>query len=104
MKLRESFAHLQTALDQSVTKMNKLRENLDQVQRAHEQSSTELAQFREQMNHLDSIDLVDKRLRKVEYNMPRLDGQVDLLTKMQLLGTTSHLQEQAPSGLLEKDS
>ena len=94
---------MQTALDQSVTERKQFRENLDQVQRAHEQSSTELAQFREQMNHLDSIDLVDKRLRKVEYNMPRLDGQVDLLTKMQLAETTSHPQAQAPSGPREKD-
>ena len=40
--LRESFAHVQTALDQSVTERKQLRENLDQVQRAREESSTEL--------------------------------------------------------------
>ena len=59
-RLRESFAHVQTALDQSVTERKQLRENLDQVQRAHEQSSTELNQLREQMNRLGSIDSVDK--------------------------------------------
>ena len=94
---------MQTALDQSVTERKKLRENLDQVQRVHEQSSTELAQLREQMNRLGSIDSVDKRLRKVEYNLPRLDGQVELLTKMHLTGTTSLLQALAPSGPREKD-
>uniref|UniRef100_M4BM03 Uncharacterized protein n=1 Tax=Hyaloperonospora arabidopsidis (strain Emoy2) TaxID=559515 RepID=M4BM03_HYAAE len=97
-RLRESFAHVQTALDQSVNERKQLRENLYQVQSAHEQSSTELAQLREQMNRLDSIDSVSKRLNKVEYNLPRLDGQVELLTKMQLAGTTSHPQAQAPSG------
>uniref|UniRef100_M4BBU9 Uncharacterized protein n=1 Tax=Hyaloperonospora arabidopsidis (strain Emoy2) TaxID=559515 RepID=M4BBU9_HYAAE len=69
-RLRESFAHVQTALDQSVTERKQPRENLDQVQRAYEQSSTELAQLREQMNRLGSIDSVDKRLWKVEYNLP----------------------------------
>ena len=88
-RLQESFARVQTALDQSVTERKKLRENLDQVQRSHQQSSTELAQLREQMNRLGSIDSVDKRLWKVEYNLPRLDSQVDLLTKVQLAGTTS---------------
>ena len=102
-RLRESFSHVQTAPDQSVNESNQLRENLDQVQRAHEQSSTELNQLREQMNRLGSIDSVDKRLWKVEYNLPRLDGQVELLTKMQLAGTTSHPQAQAPSGPREKD-
>ena len=43
-RLRESFAHVKKALDQSVTERKQLRENLDQVQRAHEHSSTELAQ------------------------------------------------------------
>uniref|UniRef100_M4BH97 Uncharacterized protein n=1 Tax=Hyaloperonospora arabidopsidis (strain Emoy2) TaxID=559515 RepID=M4BH97_HYAAE len=101
-RLRESFDHVQTALDQSVTERNQLRENLDQVQRAHEQSSTELARLLDQMNRLGSIDSVDKRLRKVEYNLPRLDGQVELLTKMQLAGTTSHPQAKAPFGPREK--
>ena len=73
------------------------------MQRAHKQSSTEFAQLREQMNRLGSIDSVDKRMRKVEYNLPRLDGQVELLTKMQLEETTSHPQTQAPSGPREKD-
>uniref|UniRef100_M4C1B6 Uncharacterized protein n=1 Tax=Hyaloperonospora arabidopsidis (strain Emoy2) TaxID=559515 RepID=M4C1B6_HYAAE len=50
------------------------------------------------MNRLGSIDLVNKRLRKVEYNLPWLDGQVELLTKLQLAGTTSLLHVQAPSG------
>uniref|UniRef100_M4B8T3 Uncharacterized protein n=1 Tax=Hyaloperonospora arabidopsidis (strain Emoy2) TaxID=559515 RepID=M4B8T3_HYAAE len=79
-RLRESFAHVQTALDQSVTKAKQLREYLDQVQHAHEQLLTELAQLREQMNHLGSIDSVDKRLRKVEHNLPRIgwpDGTLD---------------------------
>ena len=71
-RLRESFAHVQTALDQSVTERKQLREIPDQVQRVCEQSSTELDQLREQMNRLDSTDSVDKRLRKVEYNLPRL--------------------------------
>ena len=53
------------------------------------------------MNRLGSIDSVDKRLWKVEYNLPRLDGQVELLTKMQLAGTTVHPQAQVPSGPLE---
>uniref|UniRef100_M4BRV1 Uncharacterized protein n=1 Tax=Hyaloperonospora arabidopsidis (strain Emoy2) TaxID=559515 RepID=M4BRV1_HYAAE len=75
-----------------------LREILDQVRRAREQSSTELAQLCEQMNRLGSIDSVDKRLRKVEYDLPRLDGYIDRLTNMQLAGTTSHPQAQAPSG------
>ena len=44
-RLRETFAHVQTALDQYVTERKQLRENLEQVQRAHELSSTELAQF-----------------------------------------------------------
>uniref|UniRef100_M4BTT9 Uncharacterized protein n=1 Tax=Hyaloperonospora arabidopsidis (strain Emoy2) TaxID=559515 RepID=M4BTT9_HYAAE len=96
-RLRESFAHVQTALDQSATERKQLREILDQVQRAREQSSTELAKLREQMNRLGSIDSVDKRLQQVEYNLPRLDGQVELLTKMTLAGTTSHPQAQAPS-------
>ena len=90
-RLRESFAHVQTALDQFLTERKQQRENLDQVQRAHEQSSTELAQLCEQMNRLGSIKSVEKRLRKVEYNLPRLDGQVELLTTMYLTGTTSLL-------------
>uniref|UniRef100_M4C2L2 Uncharacterized protein n=1 Tax=Hyaloperonospora arabidopsidis (strain Emoy2) TaxID=559515 RepID=M4C2L2_HYAAE len=88
-RLRESFAHVLTALDQSVTKKKQLREILDQLQHAREQSSTELAQLREQMKRLGSIYSVAKRLRKVEYNLPRLNGQVELLTKIQLSGTTS---------------
>ena len=79
-----------------------LREFLDQVQRAHEQSSTELDQLREQMNRLGSIDPVDKRVRKVKYNLPRLDRQVDLLKKMQSSATTSLLQAQASSGSRER--
>ena len=97
-RLRESFAHLQKALNQSVTEREQLREILYQVQRAREQSSTELAQLCEQMNRLGSIDSVDKRLRRVEYDLPRLDGYIDRLTNMQLAGTTSHPQAQAPSG------
>ena len=80
-----------------MTKRKKLRQNLDQVQRAQEQSSTDLAQLLEQMNRLGSIDSVEKRLRKVDYNLQRMDGQVELLTKMQLAGKTSHPQAQAPS-------
>uniref|UniRef100_M4B1I7 Uncharacterized protein n=1 Tax=Hyaloperonospora arabidopsidis (strain Emoy2) TaxID=559515 RepID=M4B1I7_HYAAE len=102
-RLRESFDHVQTALDQSVTERKQLREILDQVQRAREQSRTELAQLREQMNRLSSIDSVGKRLRKVEYNLFRLDGQVELLTKMHSTGKTSLLQAQAPSGPRDKD-
>ena len=101
-RLHESFAHEQTALGQYVTDRKQLREILDQVQRAYEKSSTELARLLEQMNRLSLIDSVDKRLRKVEYNLSRLDGQVELLTKMQLAGTTSLLQAQAPSGPREK--
>ena len=89
---------MQTALDQSVTERKQLQEILDHVQRDREQSSIELDKLREQVNRLGSIDLVDKQLPKVEYNLPRLDGQVELLTKMQLAGTTSHPQAQAPSG------
>ena len=102
-RLRESFAHVLTALDQSVTKKKQLREILDQLQHAREQSSTELAQLREQMKRLGSIDSFDKRLRKVDYSLPRLDEQVKHLTKMQLVGTTSHPQAQAPSGPREND-
>ena len=102
-RLRESFAHVQTALDQSVNERKQLRENLYQVQSAHEQSSTELSQLREQMKRLDSIDSVDKRLLKVEHNLPHLAGQVELLTKRQQVGTMSHPQAQAPSGPREKD-
>uniref|UniRef100_M4B511 Uncharacterized protein n=1 Tax=Hyaloperonospora arabidopsidis (strain Emoy2) TaxID=559515 RepID=M4B511_HYAAE len=102
-RLRKSFDHVQTSLDQSVTEGKQLREILDQVQHAREQSSTEIAQLRKQMNRLGSIDSVDKRLRKVEYNLSRMDGQVELLTKMQLAGTTSHHQEKAPSYPREKD-
>ena len=80
-----------------------LREILDQVQRAREQSSTELAQLRRQMNRFGSIESVDKRLRKVEFNLPRLYGQVELLTKMHLTGTTFLLQTKAPSGPREKN-
>ena len=86
-----------------MTERKKLRENLGQVQRSHEQSSTELAQLRRQMNRLGSIESVEKRLQKVEYNLPRLDGQMELLTKMHLAGTTSLLQAQAPSGPRKKD-
>ena len=94
---------MQTALDQFVAEKKQLRGILDQVQRAREQSSTELAQLREQMNRLGSIESVEKRLQKVEYNLPRLDGQMELLTKMHLTGTTSLLQAQAPSGPRKKD-
>uniref|UniRef100_M4BJK4 Uncharacterized protein n=1 Tax=Hyaloperonospora arabidopsidis (strain Emoy2) TaxID=559515 RepID=M4BJK4_HYAAE len=59
--------------------------------------------FRLRINRLGSIDSVDKRLRKVEYNQPRMDGQVELLTKMHLAGTTSHPQAQEPSDPREKD-
>ena len=82
---------------------NQLQEILDQVQRVREQSSTELAQLREQMNCLGSIDSADKRMWEVEYNLPRLDVQEEVLTKMQLSGTTSLLQAQVPSGSREKD-
>uniref|UniRef100_M4BE99 Uncharacterized protein n=1 Tax=Hyaloperonospora arabidopsidis (strain Emoy2) TaxID=559515 RepID=M4BE99_HYAAE len=92
-RLCESFAHVQTALDQSMTDRKQLREILDQVRRAREQSSTELTQVSERINRLVSIESVDKRLRKVEYNLSWLDGQVELLTKMQLAGTTSHPQD-----------
>uniref|UniRef100_M4BZD2 Uncharacterized protein n=1 Tax=Hyaloperonospora arabidopsidis (strain Emoy2) TaxID=559515 RepID=M4BZD2_HYAAE len=56
----------------------------------------------EGMKGLGSIDSVEKRLQKVEYTLPRLDGQVELLMKMQLAGTTSYPQAQAPSGPREK--
>uniref|UniRef100_M4BB72 Uncharacterized protein n=1 Tax=Hyaloperonospora arabidopsidis (strain Emoy2) TaxID=559515 RepID=M4BB72_HYAAE len=92
-----------TALDQCVNERKHPREIFDQVQRAREKSSTELAQLREQMNRLGSIDSIDKRLRKVEYNLPRRDGHMELLTKMQLSGTTSLLKAQAPPGPREKD-
>ena len=83
--------------------MKQLRDVLFQVQRAREQSSTELTQLREQVIRLGSIVSVCKQLRKVEYNLPRLDGQVEFLTKMQLARMTSLLQAQAPSGPPEKD-
>ena len=73
------------------------------MQRAREQSSTELTQLREQMNRLGSVNTVDKRMRKVEYKLPRLDSQVDLLATMDLSGSTSLLQAQAPSESREKD-
>ena len=92
-RCRESFDHVQTSTDQSVDERKQPLEILDQVRRAREQSSTELAQLREQMNRLGSIASVAKLLQKVEYNLPRLDGQVELLTKMQLAGTTSHPQD-----------
>ena len=101
-RLLESFAHVQTALDQSAAERKQLRGILDQVQRAHEQSSIELDQLCEQMIPLGQIVSVDKRLRKVEYNRPRLDGQMELLTKIHLAGTTSLLQAKAPSGSREK--
>uniref|UniRef100_M4BVR9 Uncharacterized protein n=1 Tax=Hyaloperonospora arabidopsidis (strain Emoy2) TaxID=559515 RepID=M4BVR9_HYAAE len=91
-QLRESFDHVQTTLDQSVDERKQPLEILDQVRRAREQSSTELAQLREQMNRLGSIKSVHKRLRKVEYNLPRLNGQMELLTKMNLTRKTSFLQ------------
>ena len=94
---------METALDQSVTERKQLREILDQVQRAREQSSTELAQFCDQMNRLGSVDSVEGRLQKVEHNLPRLKGHMELLTKMHLTGTTSLLQAQAPSSPREKD-
>ena len=65
-RLRESFSHVQTALDQSVAERKQLWEILDHVQHAREQSSTELAQLCEQMNRLGSIDSVENRLQKVE--------------------------------------
>ena len=77
-QLRESFTRVHTALDQSVNEGKQLQESLEQVQRAHEDSSIELDQFREQINRLGSIDSVDKRLRNVEYNLPRLVGQVEM--------------------------
>ena len=52
-RLCESFAHVQTALDQSVNERKQLRDSLDQVQ---------LDQLHEQMNRLGSIDSVEKRL------------------------------------------
>ena len=42
-RLRESFFHVQAAMEKSVTERKQLRENLDQVQRAREQSSIKLA-------------------------------------------------------------
>uniref|UniRef100_M4BCC5 Uncharacterized protein n=1 Tax=Hyaloperonospora arabidopsidis (strain Emoy2) TaxID=559515 RepID=M4BCC5_HYAAE len=102
VRLRESFSHVQISLDHSVTEREQTREILDQVQRAREQSSTELAQLHEQITRLGSIDSVEKGLRKVEYNLPLLDGHVELLTKMHLTGTTSLLQAQAPSGPQKK--
>uniref|UniRef100_M4BUG1 Uncharacterized protein n=1 Tax=Hyaloperonospora arabidopsidis (strain Emoy2) TaxID=559515 RepID=M4BUG1_HYAAE len=52
-RLRESFTHMQTVLDQSVNERKQLRDSLDQVQ---------LDQLHEQMNRLGSIDSVQKRL------------------------------------------
>ena len=72
------------------------------MQRAREQSSTELAQLRELMNRLGSIDSVEKRLQKVEYNLHRLDGQMELLMKLHLTGTTFLLQAPAPFSPREK--
>ena len=73
------------------------------MQLGREQSSTELAHLREQMNSIGFIDSVDKRLQKVEYNLPCLDDQVELLTTIQLAGTKYLLQVQAPSSPREKD-
>ena len=75
-RLRESFAHVHSAMDQSVTERKQL---------------------------LVSIDSVDKPLREVKYSLPWLDGQVEPLTKVQLSGKTSLLQAQAPSGPREKN-
>ena len=86
-----------------MTERKQLQEILDHVQRDREQSSIELDKLREQVNRLSLIDLVDKQLSKVEYNLPRLDGQVELLTKMQVAGMIPLLQAQAPSGPREKD-
>ena len=71
--------------------------------RAREHSSTELAQLHEQMNRFGSIDSFDKRLQNLEYNLPQLDGQVELLTKMHLSGATSFSKAQAPPGPRVKD-
>ena len=68
------------------------------MQRAREQSPTELAQLCEEMDRFLSIDSVDKQLRKVEYNLSRLDGQVELLKYLHFSGKTSFLQALAPSG------
>ena len=74
-RLRDSFARVQTELDQYVIKKKQLWEILDQVQRAREHSSTEVSQLREQMNRLGSIESVEKRLQKVELTC------LDLMTR-----------------------
>ena len=94
---------MQTTRGQSVDERKQLWEILNQVQRSRQYSSTELAQLRDQVTRFGSIDSVDKRLRKVEYNLALIDDPVDLLTKMQLSGTTSLLHAQAPSGPSERD-
>uniref|UniRef100_M4BDS7 Uncharacterized protein n=1 Tax=Hyaloperonospora arabidopsidis (strain Emoy2) TaxID=559515 RepID=M4BDS7_HYAAE len=62
-RLRESFVHVQTALDQSVTERNterkQLRDILDQVQRARKESSTELAQLRGQISDRSTRSIND---------------------------------------------
>ena len=55
------------------------------------------------MKRFGSIDSVDKRLRKLEFNLPRLDGQVKLLTNIHLSGTTFFSQAKAAIGSREKD-
>ena len=101
--LRESLTRMQSALDQFAAERKQLREILDQRQRARDQASNQLDQLREQINRLGSIYSVGKRLGKVRYNLTRLDGQLELLTKMHLPVTTSLLHTQAPSFSRKED-
>ena len=55
------------------------------------------------MNRFGSICSVDEQIRKLERNLPRLDGQVELLTKIHLSDPTSFFQAQALPGPREKN-
>ena len=57
-----------------------------------------MPQLREKINLFSSIESIDKRMRKVGYNLLRLDVQVGLVTNIHLSGTTYFVRAQAPLG------
>nr|CCA21033.1 conserved hypothetical protein [Albugo laibachii Nc14] len=93
-----SHAELRQTVHNSMLGVQCLRENLAQIQGAFKQASTAITQLRERLDRFGSPDSIDIRLRAVQQGQLCLEGQVDILMRMQISVTQppSHSPVQAP--------
>ena len=79
-----------------VRKVRHLREDLADTQSKLDHSRREVDELREQVNRLGSFDSVNRRLRTLEQGLSHLEGQLDVVMRMQMPAARPYYSAQAP--------